>query len=379
MRTTASCATPAVCRSAQPGCKRAVSGAYDAQQPRNKGSLPAAARWRTARSSSSSGNGSNAAHRPGSPCSASPAASSTASSDDDADPLVAAAAILRAAVHAGSSLTPPTPLDSLEEEARDLLILGAPSALDADALATAVGILRQRLDDDASACALSARLLSLMRLLDVRPAPSPGSSISSGTMSTLTAAPTRTPTSSPASGLESNAAGSDPSGGSAALAAAAAKGFWAEPDDSWADIRTALMAIGVDATVDEDDGGDELAAGGRGMSHGAVRLDAGTSEKLAAFLTDLQQQQQQQQQRAGWGGDRSGSGGVEGGAAAVVSAEQQQQNNKGAYGSGGGSKAEGGVSAEELAWWDAITAAYGSLWDEARAQQAAAGGGQREQ
>jgi hypothetical protein len=251
---------------------------------------------------------------------------------NDPDQLLAAAAILRAAADSDAATDSnadaarPAPLDSFEEDARQLLLRGAPAALGPDALSTAVGILRQRLDDEGAACALSGRLLDLLQLLDRRPA------------ATAAAA----------------APGSSSGAVDGAVVAAAAQGFWGEPDD-WSDIRTALMQIGVDATVDDEEVEDDVTRLRRLMTNGGVRFDQETGEKLAAFLGELQQQ------RVG------GSSGSSSGAAAVAARR-----------AGGGREDEDEdeeVSAEEEKWWGDVTAAYGKLWEQAKAQQPGAEGG----
>jgi hypothetical protein len=277
---------------------------------------------------------------------------------------MAAAAILAAkeaaegAPGGGALSEGPAPplLDSLEEESRSLLLSGAPAPLGADALAAAVGILRSRLDDEASACGLSSRLKDLLTLLDARP-----------------------------------------DGGAAAAAAAAREGgeaaggeapFWGAPDE-WGDIREALMAVGVDATLDEEAGATSGGGGGGGGVDGAgpggvaaaSRLEPEAAMKLVGFLAELQQQ------RAGGGGGADGGGGggasARGGPPEAGAADSRRQRAAGGSGGGSGSGAAAaaaagasvGVTDEDVKWWEAVTAAYGRLAVEAKASATAGGSG----
>jgi hypothetical protein len=230
-----------------------------------------------------------------------------------------------------------TAMDSVEDDARRLLLRGPPEALDVDALATAVGILRARLDDDGAACALSGRLLDLLALLEARPrrgggdgGASPGSS-----------------------------GGSSTGGGPDETIESAAHGFWGGGDE-WSDIRAALMGIGVDVTLDEDDALD-LGLEGGGDGGGGVRLDAEAAEQLAYFLSELRQQ-------------RSAAGAGAGAGAAGPPQEAPQGRVGAAAAAAEGDAGEGGGEGEgeDALWWEAVTGAYSLLWEEAKAQQAEA-------
>lgn len=250
-------------------------------------------------------------------CCAAPSPGSAPSSPlDDVDQLAVAASIL-AAQDSPSDRLSPAVIDSLEEESRSLLLDGAPQALDADALAAAVGILRQRLEDDSPACALSSKFADLLQLLDSRP---------------------------PSAAAADGAGGGDRDLDSPLHAP---QQFWSGPDE-WSDVRAALMSIGVDTTMDEEDGG-----GGGGFTSGAaVRLDPETANKLAEFLSELQQRRPQQED----GAQRSAGARQHATAAAAVM-------------SGGSSMEESDGEGEDAPWWAAVTTAYGRLWEEAKAQQ----------
>ncbi|WIA32777.1 hypothetical protein OEZ86_005961 [Tetradesmus obliquus] len=258
---------------------------------------------------------------------ASPAAAAT-EADPEAIRLMTAATILSASQSDSdadaASVT--TPLDSLEEDASSsLAMLDEMTVLNADSLALVVGILRQQqpLEADDAGVQLSERLRDLLLLLRQRPA-SPVA----------------------AAGAAHAAAGS-------AAADADVDGFWAGPDE-WADVRSALMSIGINASVDEDDDEDVWAMEEEGparrtrLLRSLPRLDADTSAALAAFLAE------QQQRDAANRADRSAS---------RPAASQQQSQQK-----------DGAVTViddeQEERWWDEVTQAYQQLWQQARLQQA---------
>jgi hypothetical protein len=228
----------------------------------------------------------------------------------------------------GASVT--NSLDSLDEDSSSsLAMLDEMTVLNADSLALVVGILRQHqpLEADEADVQLSERLRDLLLLLRQRPAsPTPAAG-------TLLAA------------AESAAV--------AAGADADADGFWAGPDE-WADVRSALMSIGINASVDEEDDEDAWSMEEEGparrtrLLRSLPRLDAETSAALAAFLAE------QQQRDAANRSDRSAGG----------SASQQQQGQQ-----QGGAVAVVDDEQEEL-WWDEVTQAYQQLWQQARLQQA---------
>jgi hypothetical protein len=213
--------------------------------------------------------------------------------------------------------------DGLDSAFSDRSVLDELRVLDVDSLCLAVGILRAHSPPgDASAhhadVALSERLLDVLTLLRARPG--------------------RTPTGSPTR---------------SAAASSGADDFFAGPDE-WADVRAALLSIGIQASTDEED--EEAAAwevDGPGLGGSPIRrtrllrslprLDAATAAELAAFLAEAaqrpapNQQKQEQRQQAG-----------------SVPGEMDLEEED-----------------EEAAWWAAVSQAYCRLWQQARVQQAA--------
>jgi hypothetical protein len=215
-------------------------------------------------------------------------------------------------------------LDSLEEDSSSSLsMLDDMTVLNADSLALVVGILRQHQPLEAAEAdvQLSERLRDLLLLLRQRPA-----------------------SAAPAAGSLQAAAGAEGD----------ADGFWAGPDE-WADVRSALMSIGINASVDEEDDEDVWTMEEEGparrtrLLRSLPRLDAETSAALAAFLAE----QQQQRGAASSGSDRS---------VGKQAASQQRSATSGA------------VTViddeQEERWWEEVTQAYQQLWQQARLQQA---------
>lgn len=224
--------------------------------------------------------------------------------------------------------------------------------LDADSLSLVVGILRQHqtLGADGEAdVQLSERLRDLLLLLRQRS--------SSSVAANAAASKASSSSSSSILGLQRSASPTSVlDGGAAAAGAAADDGFWAGPDE-WADVRSALMGIGINASIDEEDEEDVWVMEEEGPARrtrllkSLPRLDAETSAELAAFLSGVQQR----------------TGGVapaSSGAAAPSS------------GSGNGKTAAadlqqyGVEDSQDERWWDEVTQAYQKLWQQARLQQA---------
>jgi hypothetical protein len=273
--------------------------------------------------------------------------------DPEALRLATAAAILAAAA--------PDDGDSGGEEAAALEAVSGPSlldelhVLDADSLSLAISILRQR--DADGPVQLSERLRDLLLLLRSRPQQQQRQDAT----------------------------------GAAAMASLSDANFWSPPDE-WADVRTALMGIGINASLDEDDedaaeedvwtveagglrtrrcvvcvGGKVVERGrrcsGRAVPHTHARcaccspvpvlccvsrtqllrslpkLDGDTAQQLAGFLTDLQQRHSQQQP------------------AAPAAPEQQREQPAVA------------VSKEQEMWWQRAELAYSLLKQQAQQQQ----------
>jgi hypothetical protein len=219
-------------------------------------------------------------------------------------------------------------LDSLEEDSSSsLAMLDEMTVLNADSLALVVGILRQHqpLEADEADVQLSERLRDLLVLLRQRP-------------------------SSPAPAAEALQAGSASATAAASGADADGDGFWAGPDE-WADVRSALMSIGINASVDEEDDEDVWAMEEEGparrtrLLRSLPRLDAETSAALAAFLAE-QQQRDAANKSAGAAAGSQQQGQQRSGAVTVVDDEQEER------------------------WWEEVTQAYQQLWQQARLQQA---------
>ncbi|KAF6253191.1 hypothetical protein COO60DRAFT_1669411 [Scenedesmus sp. NREL 46B-D3] len=221
-----------------------------------------------------------------------------------------------------------------EDSSSSLSTLDDMTMLNADSLALVVGILRQHqpLGADEEDVQLSERLRDLLLLLRQRP------------------------------GSPAQAAGSlHAAAGHSAVAVGAgadADGFWAGPDE-WADVRSALMSIGINASTDEEDDEDVWAFEEEGparrtrLLRSLPRLDAQTSAALAAFLAE------QQQRDAASSKDRSA--GVTDSKPAA-SQQQGQQHSDCAV-------ADADAEQEER-WWEEVTQAYQQLWQQARLQQA---------
>jgi hypothetical protein len=138
--------------------------------------------------------------------------------------------------------------------------------LDADSLSLAIGILRQHqpLDscDDgrsdssghADDAALGERLQDLLVLLRTRPGAAPTAARGAGDAQRLE---------HKQQGVARRAASAPRSLSSSPSPSVMASldGFWAPPDE-WADVRAALMGIGIDASLDEDDAADAASADG---------------------------------------------------------------------------------------------------------------------
>jgi hypothetical protein len=220
-------------------------------------------------------------------------------------------------------------LDSLEEDSSSssLSMLDDMTVLNADSLALVVGILRQHQPLEAAEAdvQLSERLRDLLLLLRQRPA-----------------------SAASAAGSLQAAAGADGD----------TDGFWAGPDE-WADVRSALMSIGINASVDEEDDEDVWTIEEEGparrtrLLRSLPRLDADTSAALAAFLAEQQQQR---------GAAISGSGRSAGGTAGNQPGSKQGSANNGAV-----SLVD---DEQEERWWEEVTQAYQQLWQQARLQQA---------
>jgi hypothetical protein len=200
------------------------------------------------------------------------------------------------------------------------------TVLNADSLALVVGILRQHQPLEAAEAdvQLSERLRDLLLLLRQRPA-----------------------SAAPAAGSLQAAAGADGD----------TDGFWAGPDE-WADVRSALMSIGINASVDEEDDEDVWTMEEEGparrtrLLRSLPRLDADTSAALAAFLAE-----QQQRDAATSGSDRSAGG----------TAGKQAGSKQGSANNGAVSLVD---DEQEERWWEEVTQAYQQLWQQARLQQA---------
>lgn len=130
-----------------------------------------------------------------------------------------------------------------------LSVLTEINTVDADSLALAIGILRQRqpLDADEDGVQLSERLRDFLMVLRRRPlstaAGNPSTHTSSSGSAHADSGPTAAAVAAPGDGLQAPAA---------AEAAEADEGFWAGKDE-WADVRGVLMGIGINASLDEED------------------------------------------------------------------------------------------------------------------------------
>lgn len=227
-----------------------------------------------------------------------------------------------------------------------LSVLTEINTVDADSLALAVGILRQRqpLDADEDGVQLSERLRDFLMVLRRRP------------LSTAAGNPS-THASSSDSGPAAAAAAAAPGDGMHVPAAAAAEvdeGFWAGKDE-WADVRGALMGIGINASLDEEDDEDVWALeAGRvktrrtRLLRSLPRLDGSTAQQLTAFLAEVQQHSST---------DTHPSTHSTGSSAAASST----QAAAGAAGQG----VQEAVSAEEEEWWQQAALAYNLLRQQA--------------
>lgn len=219
--------------------------------------------------------------------SAAPAAAAS-DPDEEAVKLMTAAAILSSSVSSDSaddvissyddssslsdSLTAGSQVDV--DDFGALSVLTEINTVDADSLALAVGILRQRqpLDADEDGVQLSERLRDFLMVLRRRP------------LSTAAGNPS-THASSSDSGPAAAAAAAAPGDGMHVPAAAAAEvdeGFWAGKDE-WADVRGALMGIGINASLDEEDDEDVWA-----LEAGRVKTRRCVWQRRVFLLTPLQ-------------------------------------------------------------------------------------------
>lgn len=256
-------------------------------------------------------------------------------------------------------------LGTIEEEDPDLLDGIQP--LNDDSLAAALGILRQQPDaDDDSTLEnqlLSKRLLDLLKLLERRPGGKSRGSRSG------TATPGRRLSDEAMTGME---------------------GFWSEPDE-WADIRCALMNIGVDATLEDTDAEEDMTLfEGEARPQVLRRLpkfDSITAVQLAAFLSEMQQRrgvetdEPQQKQGVQMGGaeeqaaklEQPGGRGRKKRAGKKAAVEARDADDKGGNASVVGAASDEDqldeVAAEDDEWWDSIMHAYDLLWEQAQSQQ----------
>jgi hypothetical protein len=246
------------------------------------------------------------------------------------DSLALAAALL-AASDAGSSADrspPPSVITSLDEAA-DALLLPQEAQVGPGELSLAVGLLRAAGQDEevsigpAAGHTLTQRLHQLLVLLDARPGA--GREAATRSHGSSTGHPATTTTSSSSSVMDS---------------------FWGE-EDEWEDVRAALMAVGIDQSLEEEEDSSGSISSGAGA---APFLDAGSVQRLGEVLQELRARQ-------------------------GLPAAPPSSGALGVAGEGGEGEEAGGVaeSSEEAAWWEAVGVAYQAVWEEARVvrQQAA--------
>lgn len=216
----------------------------------------------------------------------------------------------------------------------DLTDLGPMAVLDeiqtlaADSLSLAVGILRQN-DADEAGVQLSERLRDFLMVLHKRP-------IS---------------TNSTAAASQHSTGAVGEQAGAAAAVDHADDGFWAGQDE-WCDVRAALMEVGINASLDEDDDDAEedvwaLEAGRvktrrTRLLRSLPKLDSSTAQQLAAFLSEAHQHSSTAAATGGHQVDNSPS-------AAAAAAQE----------------AAAPVSEEEQQWWQQASLAYSLLKQQA--------------
>jgi len=139
-------------------------------------------------------------------------------------------------------------------------------------------------------------------------------------------------------------------------------GFWAGPDE-WSDVRAALMNIGIDADLanDEDDDEEDVwameeegPARRTRLLKSLPKLNASTAAALATFLAEVQQ-------RIPAASAPAAAPAAEHGSSNTWPAGQEQLR-------GAAAPSLLGDSEEEL-WWERVTEAYKLLWQQARRQQ----------
>lgn len=277
--------------------------------------------------------------------SSSPSASTQDSIDGTQSALSESSSALPAAtVAAGAEDDPLGPLALLDDV----------TSLDADSLSLAVGILRQRQPVDGSegddGVQLSERLRDFLLVLRKRP----GSSM-----------PVAAGGPPPPSSAAADNGATTATTAAAAAAAGEDDGFWSgssQEDEEWGDVRAALMGIGINASLDEEDQEEEdvwaLEAGRvetrrTRLLRSLPKLDSSTAQQLTAFLSEVQQHSPR-----GTGSNTSPAAG----AAAAVN--------------GDGAAA---VSEEEQQWWQQASLAYSLLREQAGKVQQGQGQQQQEQ